>query len=99
MRVTNYEISADAQADIDDLYAYSLLNFGIRQADRYIDSLYDCFSMLGDYPSSGRGIDEIVSGARRHTHQEHVIYYRPASPLLILRVLGGAQDPIKQFDE
>jgi len=93
----SYEISVDAQTDIDDLYAWSLLNIGVLQADRYLDSLYDCFSMLCEHPQSGKNVDEIVPGACRHTHQEHVVYYKPISPLLVLRVLGGAQEPLKQF--
>lgn len=97
MRATSYVISTDAQIDIDDLYAYSLLNFGIKQADRYLDSLYACFSMLCEHPHTGKNVDNIVSGAHRQVHQEHVIYYKLASPLLVLRILGGKQDPIKQL--
>ena len=97
MKDATYQISSHAEADLDNIYTYSLLTHGSRQADKYLASVYSCFETLAAHPYMGTSISYIMVGALRHTHEEHVIYYEPSKPLLILRVLGGAQDPLKQF--
>ena len=92
-----YQTDVDAEADLDGIYEYSLLNHGLQQADRYFVSLYGCFEMLATHPLVGQDVGHILKGARRHTHKEHVIYYEPSDPLLILRILGVNQDPLRQF--
>ena len=98
MQGITYRISIHAEKDIDDIYAYSLLNYGLSQADEYLVSLYGCFDMLTTHPYIGTEVNEVLEGAYRHIHKEHVIYYELSlKPLLILRVLGGRQDPLKQL--
>ncbi len=49
-----YNLSKAARAKIAGIYEYSLLTFGERQADAYLDSLFETFDRLADMPNMGR---------------------------------------------
>ncbi len=66
-----YKLSRLARAKLADIYEYSFLNFGERQADAYLDGLYETFDKLAAMPLMGRTWQQW----RRHEHAEHVIFY------------------------
>ena len=68
-----YKLSAQAEAKLMDIYAYSLVNFGERQADAYYMSLHETFELLVQSPLIGRQFHEF----RRHQHNQHIIFYEP----------------------
>ncbi len=96
MKTKNYEISEHARLDLTAIAEYTYLNFGITQAENYRDSLIRCFEMLGDNKLAGTEVSHIAEGIRRHAHNEHIIYYEPGHVILILRILGKRQDPLRQ---
>lgn len=55
-----------------EIYEYSLLNFGIIQADLYQTSMEETLLLLAGQPKLGRVFREY----RRHEHGQHVIFYR-----------------------
>jgi toxin ParE1/3/4 len=58
-------ISNEAEADIDRIVAYSINEWGWRQAHRYLTKLEDGFDLLAQNPSIGRPCDPIRPGLRR----------------------------------
>lgn len=60
-----------ARARLADVYEYSFLNFGERQADTYLDDFYAAFSRIADVPELGRRFHEY----RRYDHQAYAIFY------------------------
>jgi toxin ParE1/3/4 len=92
--VAGFRLSGDAYQDIKEIYRFSLESFGQARADRYVAGLEDCLTLLASNPLMGRDFGQIRTGLRRHEHQGHVVYYREdGSDILILRILGTAQDP------
>ena len=69
--MADYSLSKIARAKISDIYEYSLLTFGERQADAYVDSLFEIFDRLEELPNMGRAWRRW----RRHEHAEHIIFY------------------------
>lgn len=67
-----YRLAKAADAKLEQIYEYSLLTFGERQADAYYHSLHETFDFLAARPLIGREF----RGRRRHEHAEHVIFYR-----------------------
>ena len=62
----------------------------MRQAERYMESMDDCFSMLGRHPKMGRLAKPIGLNVRRHEHGSHVILYvEEPGGVLILAVIHG----------
>lgn len=93
-----YRLSNKARQELEDIYIYSLLNFGVKQADYYLEDLHDALLFLAENPNSGRRCDYIKDSYRRHEHGQHVIFYTQSkSDILITRVLGVKQDPEMQF--
>jgi toxin ParE1/3/4 len=83
-----------AQADIIDIAAYTLANWGERQMARYIDSLHERFVDLASHPEMGRRRDEIRRGYRSIVHGSHIVFYRlTRRELVIVRVLHGRMNP------
>ena len=88
-----YKLSGKASADVEDIYEYTIVNFGIEQARTYLHGLDDCFKALAENPLQGRAADELASELRRYEYQSHVVFYRELEKYtLILRVLHKSMD-------
>ncbi|MBL4666544.1 MAG: type II toxin-antitoxin system RelE/ParE family toxin [Sneathiella sp.] len=79
-----YKLSEDAAKTIENIYSYSLLNFGEEKADDYYLSLHNTFELLADQPNLGREFHEF----HRHEHGHHIFFYKITNyGILILHVL------------
>ena len=88
-----YKLSGKASADVDDIYEYTIVNFGVEQARTYLHGLDDCFKALAENPLRGRAADELASELRRYEYQSHVVFYREVEQYtLIIRVLHQSMD-------
>jgi toxin ParE1/3/4 len=92
--MATYQLTNKAESEIERIYEYSILNFGLQVARDYISGLHDCFELLADHQSWGSDYSFIASGLMRYEYRSHSIYYQLNDEgILILRVLGGKQDP------
>jgi len=65
----------------------------IEIADRLIDSITDCFFLLGNHPYGGRLRDDLRPGLRSFPVGQYVIIYRiDGIDVLILHVVHGRRD-------
>lgn len=88
--MTDYRLSRRAKSDLDDIFEYTIDQFGLRQAILYRDSLKDCFSLIADNPGMGRRADELGNGVRRHVHRSHIVFYvAKASGVTIVAITHG----------
>lgn len=94
-----YRLSAKADADIDAIYEYSILNFGLNTARDYLNGLFARFDTLADHPDWGNDYSFVAPGLRRFEHTSHSIYYviDDTGAVLIIRVLGARQDPARHL--
>ena len=89
-----YQLTNKAESEIESIYEYSILNFGLRVAQDYISGLHHCFELLADNQSWGTDYGFIKSGLLRYEYRSHSVYYQPTgNGILIVRVLGGKQNP------
>ncbi|QYO75220.1 type II toxin-antitoxin system RelE/ParE family toxin [Devosia salina] len=85
-----HEISRAAEADLKDIFLYTLETFGSRQAQRYLRDLGAVFEMLGDFPELGRTFE---ADSRSFIHGSHIVIYRVEDDVVLIgRVLHGARD-------
>lgn len=90
-----YLLSDKAEADLTNLYAYSITSFGLAVARDYFLGIHEIFELLGSNPMIGVATDYVRPGLQRFPHQSHVIYYRiEPSGVRITRVLHSAQNPL-----
>lgn len=85
----NYELTLAAEIDLTEIYAYTYVEFGEAQADRYFESLEACCARLAENPGLGRDVSDLGEGYRRFIHQRHTIYFRRhRAGILVVRILG-----------
>ncbi|WP_339673832.1 type II toxin-antitoxin system RelE/ParE family toxin [uncultured Zhongshania sp.] len=95
-----YKLSNKAVDDFTAIYEYTLLNFGVAQADTYTEHLESSFRMLSISPLMGHAYPEIADDVRRHDHQSHAVFYRQREhDIFIIRILHQQMEPMKYFTE
>lgn len=83
----NYQLSSEADTDLDELYLYGILTFGLQQADIYYDAIIQRLQDIAAAPLRHPIIEEITY--RRTVYKSHSIYYEIESDtVLIVRILG-----------
>ena len=89
--MSEYRLSEKAIDDIDLMYVYGVQVFGVDQANRYQDQLFETFSRLADFPDIGIARSP---GLRRFPHWPYIILYShdEMKGLVIETVLHGRQD-------
>jgi len=93
--MARYRLNDAALADLDRIYEYGILTFGLSQADKYYDGLLLYFQAIADSPLSHVGVAEIRKGYRRAPYSSDTVYYRiDPNEVVIVRILGQ-QDPQK----
>lgn len=96
--MATYQLTNKAEHEIDTIYEYSILNFGLTTAQEYVSGLHECFLLLADHHSWGNDYGFIKEGLCRYEYRSHSIYYLPVQDdILIVRVLGYRQDPARHF--
>jgi toxin ParE1/3/4 len=100
MRLNHASISLEAEADIDQIAAYTAEVWGVRQTNRYLDQLEDAFQLLTKNPSIGRSCDAIQSGLHRFEVGKHVVFYRTElGGIRVIRVLHQQMLPVQAHFE
>ncbi len=88
-----YSLSSKAAADLEDIYEYTILNFGLAQARAYLSGLHSRLGLLAKNPTHGRTANELSPGLRRLTYQSHIVFYIPKDKgVRIVRVLHQSMD-------
>jgi len=89
----NCKFSKEADKDISQIYEYTFLNFGIKQAQQYSNSLYSKIQLLASGAIKGRNVDIIKPDLKRLEVGSHIIlYFENAEYILINRILNNRMD-------
>lgn len=88
-----YELSIEADQDIDAIFDYSLEQFGVDQAVAYVSGFDDAFTQLLDNPDLGSKRPEIRKGLRSLVRESHIVFYRVLKDRIrIVRILHASRD-------
>ena len=98
--MSEYILSPEAIVDLQDIYDFTLDEWGEAQAEKYLNEIYSVFDRLTQHPNIGRLRAELSDGLRSTPVGAHVIYFMPwQDHLAIVRVLHGARDVESEFGE
>jgi len=99
--MAKFRLSRRAEADLLSIGEFTIREWGMSQAARYLNELETCCQMLADNPGLGRACDYVRSGLHRHEHGKHVLFYRQdRNGILISRILHQRMLPDRHtFDE
>ena len=91
-----YELSTEADSDLEEVFDYTDREFGIDQAVEYVSSFDIVFELLIKNPELGKIRKDIRKGLRSLVHEKHVVYYRILTDRIrIVRILHGSRDVFK----
>lgn len=90
--MAKYKLSNVAQEDLIRIHHYGVKKFGITQADKYFDSLFEYFDIIADRPFSFESVDFIKLGYRRCFCGSDSIYYKINIDIVEIMTIIGKQD-------
>lgn len=85
-------LSPAARDDIDGIYEYTFDEWGIDQAERYIDEIMNICRDLASGNKSGRDASEVRADYRSQLANSHIIFYKENNAeISIIRILHQKQ--------
>lgn len=89
---SGWTIRQAAQADLSYIWSHGSTNWGVEQADRYVDGLLSLFDLLAEFPEIARERTEFSPPVRIHPSGVHLIIYRlEGQEVEIIRILHAHQ--------
>lgn len=86
-------LSPAALRDLEDIWDYTVQQWGTAQADRYAEALDAAFQAVALSPDSAPTVDHIRPGYRRQRVERHAVYYRmEGDTVVVMRVLHERMD-------
>lgn len=78
--------------DLLEIWLYISLD-SPKQADKFIDALYESCTQLINHPEAGRKRDELALNLFSILHKNYIIFYRiTTDEIQIVRILNGYRD-------
>jgi len=96
-----YRISNEAANDLEKIWFYTVENWSIEQADRYLQLLFSEIAYLCLKPDSGFDVGHVREGYFKSKVKAHLIFYKVNSNqnvLEIIRVLHEMMDIENHFE-
>jgi toxin ParE1/3/4 len=90
-----YTISNEATRDLEKIWLYTLENWSMEQADRYINLIIDEIENIAKDPLSGNDFGELRKGYFRTRVKSHFIFYKISSrrkEVEVVRILHQRMD-------
>ncbi len=88
-----YSLSPKAASDLDAIYEYTILRFGLDQARVYLLGMQEQFQIVAEQPTRGRRAEALARGLRQWEYESHIIFYMPVEQgIRIVRVLHQRMD-------
>lgn len=91
-----YRLAPTALRDLEGIWLYTLEQWGIEQANRYIGEITATFDMLANNPQQGMPCEAIRKGYRRSWVEKHAIYFQITDyGIAVIRVLHARMDALR----
>ena len=91
----SYKLSNEAEADLERIWLRGLREYGLEQADKYYNTLFDRSEELAENPLLYQAVDNIREGYRRSPCGVDAIYYRFENDIVEIMNIIGQQDTEK----
>jgi toxin ParE1/3/4 len=96
--IKKYELTNEADADLEDIFDYTVKRHNQDQAIRYLSNIEDVFFQLCKHPNLGRLRNDIKENIFSFSIEKHIIFYKiDTDKLIIIRVLHGSRDMPKHL--
>lgn len=86
-------VTPKAESDLIGIWLYTCEEWGVDQADKYLDQLEIGMQQLPHHPSLGADYAHVFPGYRRLQVEHHAVFYQILeSEVLVVRVLHEDMD-------
>lgn len=72
---TRYLIREQAQNDLEEIWLYTFNEWGVIQADKYIQQILSRFKWISKNPTLGKARDDVKHGYFAFPEGMHVVFY------------------------
>jgi toxin ParE1/3/4 len=87
-----------ARADLEEIWLYTIDEWGATQAERYLDELEQSFQLLAGNPDICLEWDDLTPAVHiYHCIRHLIIYFQKEDSILILRVLHANMDVVRHL--
>ena len=91
--MSRYVLSPQAEADLGEIWDFTVKTWGEKQAEDYIRLLVGAIEAVAEHPRRGRPCDEVRKGYRRYLAGSHIIFFRKTkSGIDVVRILHSRMD-------
>lgn len=90
--MAKYRLSNEAKADLIRIHHYGIERFGVVQADKYLDLLFDCFDAIAERPFAFESAGYLKKGYRRSVCGVDSIYFRIHENIVEIMAIVGRED-------
>ncbi|MDP3378093.1 MAG: type II toxin-antitoxin system RelE/ParE family toxin [Brevundimonas sp.] len=91
--MSGYVLTPAAQADLEDIWRYSVQQWSFAQAERYILAIRDACDDLAAGVQNGQDAGDIRAGYRKLKVGSHVLFFRRSGNTIdIVRILHQRMD-------
>ncbi|GJL51199.1 type II toxin-antitoxin system RelE/ParE family toxin [Candidatus Nitrospira salsa] len=71
----SYELTKDAEADLEEIIRYTTLTWGLEQAERYFKNLQRCFNKIGTRQDTRKSFHKHLPQAFVVPCEHHYVFY------------------------
>ena len=90
--MAKYKLSNVAKEDLIRIHHYGAHLFGIKQADKYVESFFDYFEIIARNPEAFETVDFIKPGYRRCVCGVDSIFFKTTNGEVEIMTIIGRQD-------
>jgi toxin ParE1/3/4 len=95
-----YTIHQQALDDLEEIWLYSVQQWSLTQADKYILALFERFTWLAENPFFGKRRDDIKAGYYCFAEGKHLIFYKIAdADVEIIGIPHQRMDIVNYFSQ
>tara|TARA_R110000868_G_scaffold350357_1_gene611574 strand:+ start:283 stop:579 length:297 start_codon:yes stop_codon:yes gene_type:complete len=98
--VLKLNITPKAESDLIGIWMYTCEEWGVDQADKYLDQMETGMKQLINHSSLGTNYAHVLPEYRRLQVEHHAVFYQMLDPdVLVVRVLHEDMDaPVRLLD-
>ncbi len=86
-------LSPKAKADLSDIWEYTIAEWGIDQAEKYVRELWAAMQENGCDLSTSTDISNVRKGYRKIRSGSHIIFFKPTRERIdVIRILHQRMD-------
>lgn len=87
------KLSPQSLFDLEDIYKYTIEKWGLKQAEKYQDELYECMKRVSRNPNLGSIYYFRKGNYRKININRHLIFYTiTAKDCVVMRILHEKMD-------